>query len=398
MLTICNARVITPTGILDSGAVRIEKPRIAGVLLDNQKRFSGTTIDAKGLYLSPGFIELHAHGGDGADFMDGTLEAFRTICGFHASHGVTALQATTIAAPLESIIEVLEKARWWRDESVCNGSQLIGVHLEGPFLNPEQAGAQPPRSVRHPSRKEWTRLIEYSDIITEMTLAPELPNALELIREMHDRGVVVSAGHSQAHEEEILAAVRAGLKHVTHIYSSMSSVVREGPWRIPGLLETALMCDDLTTEIIADGKHLPPLLMQLVFKCKGLDRLCLVSDATRGAGMMEGTSFLLGDQKAVIQDGVAMLSDRSSFAGSATPLDRMVRNAAEILRLPLGQVVQMVTDTPARVLGIEARKGSIEAGKDADLVLFDEHVRIYMTIIGGEVVYSSLPTSNPIDR
>jgi N-acetylglucosamine-6-phosphate deacetylase len=388
-ITLHNAQVITPQGILEHGTVQIDQGKITSVSPGDPDQFSDIAIDAQGMYLAPGFIDLHVHGGDGADFMDNTLEAFETITRFYGTRGVTALQPTTTAAPPEDLILVLETARVWKQKAHRTGSRLLGVHVEGPFLNIEQTGAQPPRNLRDPSIADLDRLLQYADVITQLTLAPELPGALELIREASQRGILVSAGHSQAREKEILAAIEAGLRHTIHIYSSMSTVVREGPWRVPGLLETTLVYDELTTEMIADLKHIPPTLMRLVFKCKGLDSLCLVSDAMRGAGKAEGETLLFGDQEILIEDGVAMLPDRTAFAGSITPLDTMVRNVIETLGLSVEQAVQMATRNPARVLGIEAQKGSIEPGKDADLVIFDDQIQVQTTIVGGEIVYSS---------
>lgn len=387
-LTIHNAWIITLQGTVHRGVVQIENGKIATVSENGSQQVSGTVIDGQGMYVAPGFIDMHVHGGNGADFMDGTLEAFETITRFHASRGVTALQATTSAASFEEIIQVLELARQWKQTAPRNGSQILGVHLEGPFLNVEQCGAQPPQNVRLPSAEDVERLMEYADIITEMTLAPELPGALDLIRELTKRGILVSAGHSQAREKDLLAAIEAGLTHTTHIFSTMSTVMREGPWRIPGLLETTLAYDELTTEMIADGKHLPPTLMRLVLKCKGPDRLCLVSDAMRGAGRPEGETFLVAGQEVIVEDGVAILPDRTAFACSITPLDTAVRNVIEMLGLSVEQAVQLVTRNPARVLGIEARKGAIEPGKDADLVILDDQIQVQMSIVGGKVIYS----------
>jgi N-acetylglucosamine-6-phosphate deacetylase len=341
------------------------------------------------MYLAPGFIELHVHGGNGADFMDGTLDAFETITRFYATRGVTSLQATTTAAPLRELIPILETARAWKEKAHHVGARLLGVHVEGPFLNPEQAGAQPAPNIQNPAAADLEQLLAYQDIITQLTLAPELPGALEIIRQMSQSSILVAAGHSQAREAEVMAAVAAGLRHTIHIYSAMSSVIRDGPWRIPGLLETTLAYDELTTEMIADLRHLPPTLMRLVLKCKGLDRLCLVSDAMRGAGKSEGSTLILGGQKVTIEDGVAMLPDRTAFAGSITPLDSMVGNMTQVLGLSIEAAVQLVTINPARILAIDDRKGSIEMGKDADMVIFDDDVQVHLTLLDGQIVYQS---------
>jgi len=395
-LLIHNARVITPGGILDRAAVLAQHGKIVAVSRDGHPTQSveaplapELSIDAHGLYLAPGFIDMHVHGGGGVDYVDGTIEAFDVANRFYASRGVTALQPTTSAIPMEQTIRVLELARQCRQKGTCPGSALLGVHLEGPFLNGQQAGAQPPECILTPKPELVEQLLAYDDVITEVTLAPEIPGALDFISELRKRNILISAGHSQAREKDVRAAIAAGLRHTSHIYSSMSTVVREGPWRIPGLLETTLVYDELTTEMIADVRHLPPTLMRLVYKCKGPDRLCLVSDAMSGAGLAEGHEFSFAGKRVLVQDGVAMLPDGTAFAGSITPLDTMLRNAIEVLGLPLEEALRLVTLNPARFLRIDNNKGTIEPGKDADLVLFDSQIRIRTTIVGGEVVYSA---------
>ncbi len=383
-----NAEVVTPQRILHRGAVCVERGKILAVSESEPKLFCGELIDAQGMYVAPGFIDLHVHGGNGADFMDGTSEAFETIVRFYASHGVTALQATTTAAPLEDLARVLETARRWMEGTHLSGAQVLGVHLEGPFLSVGQRGCHLRQNIRPPLASDVDRLMRYEDVITEMTLAPELPGCLALIRRLCKQGIVASAGHSQAREEDMRLAIEAGLTHTTHIYSAMSTVVRDGPWRIPGLLETALAYDELTTEMIADGRHLPSTLMRLVLKCKGLDRVCLVSDAMRGAGMPEGNTFIVGGQEVIIENGVAMLADHTSFASSITPIEAMVRNVIDLLGLSIEQAVPLVSRNPARILGIDSRKGTIEPGKDADLVVFDDDLQVKMTLVAGRVIYS----------
>jgi N-acetylglucosamine-6-phosphate deacetylase len=395
-LVVHNARVVTPGGILDRSTVRVRDGRIVAVSRDGQLAPTGgapspadQTIDAKGLYLAPGFIDIHVHGGGGVDYVDGTVEAFDVASRFYASRGVTALQPTTSAMPIQQTIRVLELTRRCKDKRTCPGSALLGVHLEGPFLNAGQAGAQPPEYILRPTPELVDQLLAYDDVITEVTLAPEIPGALDFVSELRQRNILVAAGHSQARENEVQAAIAAGLGHTSHIYSSMSTVVRDGPWRIPGLLEATLVYDELTTEMIADVRHLPPTLMRLVYKCKGPDRLCLVSDAMSGAGLPEGREFSFAGKRVLVQDGVAMLPNGTAFAGSITPLDAMLRNAIDVLGLSLEEGLRLVTLNPARFLKIDDRKGTIEPGKDADLVLFDDQISIRTTIIGGKVVYSA---------
>ena len=390
MTTIYNAGIITPDEVIRPGWVKIEEGRVAA-LGSGQPAVQGPeAINAGGMWLTPGLIDMHVHGGDGADFMDGTLEAFDTITRFYATRGVTALQATTISAPLDELAHVLETARAWRQRSNSGhtGAALLGVHVEGPFLSVEQRGAHLAGNILPITDMAVARLLEYADVIREITLAPEVPGALELIRDLCRRDILVAAGHSQARLRDVERAIDAGLRHSTHIYSGMSTFIREGPWRIPGLVETTLASDALTTEMIGDGKHLPPAMMRMVLKCKAPDRLCLVSDAMRVAGMAQGHRFQVAGQEAIIEDGVAMLADRSSFAGSITPLDRMVSNMVNLMGLSLPDAIRLATVNPARVLGIGARKGSIAPGKDADLVLVDDQLQVHMTLIGGHVVHS----------
>jgi N-acetylglucosamine-6-phosphate deacetylase len=397
--TIYNAGVILQDAVVRPGWVRIEDGRIAALGPGRPTKDDTEALDVGGMWLAPGFIDIHVHGGNGADFMDGTPAAFDTITRFHVRHGVTALQAATTSAPLDDLDRVLDAARDWqgprptkstRDfhSERCEGAMLLGVHLEGPFLSVEQRGAHMAGHIRPITDAAVAWLLEQADVVTEVTLAPELPGALALIRELVRCGIVTAAGHSQARLSDVEAAIGAGLRHVTHIYSGMSTFVREGPWRVPGLVEATLADDRLTTEMIGDGKHLPPAMMRLVVKCKAPDRLCLVSDAMRGAGLPEGQRLQVAGHEAIIEHGVAMLADHTSFAGSITPLDRMVGNMVHLLGLSLPEAISMATINPARVLGIGDRKGLIAPGKDADLVVLDSELQPQLTLIAGRVVYA----------
>lgn len=387
--SIVNARVFTPKGFIPDGFVRITGGKIADVGQGLFPGREGGQLDARGMLLVPGLIEKHVHGGNGADFIEGTRSAFDRILQFYAGCGVTSIAGTTTAAPVDALIRVLETAVEWKSDTTRPRPHLVGIHLEGPYLNREQSGAQPTDNIMGPSPEQIDRLLDFAGVISEITIAPEVPGALEVIRAFADRGILVSAGHSQAMEPEVRAAVDAGLSHVTHIYSTMSSVVRRGPWRVPGLLECALVYNELTTEMIADLRHLPPTLMRLVLKCKMPHRLCLVSDAMQGAGRPEGERFSLGGQEVMVEDNVAMMPDRRAFAGSITPIDQMLRNVVFSLGLELEDALPLVTLNPARILGIDDRTGSIQAGKDADLVILDDKLMVQTTIVGGEIVFRS---------
>jgi N-acetylglucosamine-6-phosphate deacetylase len=227
-------------------------------------------------------------------------------------------------------------------------------------------------------------LLEYREIIRILTFAPELPGALALTQRLAALGIVAAAGHSSAREEDVAPAIDAGLRHMIHMWSAQSTTIREGPWRKPGLLEVSLTDERLTGEIIADGKHLPPTLMKLAYKCLGPDRLCAISDATSGAGLPDGTRFRMGGMEYEVSDGVGMMLDRSAFAGSTTLLNAMIPILVDQVQIPLVEVLRMTSLTPARVIGVDARKGSLETGKDADIAIFNADFSAWRTIIGGQ--------------
>jgi N-acetylglucosamine-6-phosphate deacetylase len=267
------------------------------------------------------------------------------------------------------------------------GSQILGIHVEGPYFNIEQAGAQDPNNILSPDDGTPEILLEYRDVIRIMTYAPELPGALELTAMLAELGIVPAAGHSMAIDEDILEAMEVGLRHAIHLWSAQSSTVREGPWRKPGLLEASLVFEGLTGEIIADNKHLPPTLMKLAYKCMGADRLCVVSDATSGAGLPEGARFRMGEMEYEVHNGVGMLFDRTAFAGSTTLLNQMIPILTEAVSIPLVEAIRMGTLTPARVIGVDDHKGSLAAGKDADIAIFEDDFTAWRTMIAGQWAY-----------
>ena len=272
-----------------------------------------------------------------------------------------------------------------------HGTQVIGVHLEGPYFAYAQRGAQNPKHLRTPDDGSVDALLEHHGVLRMMSYAPELPGALALTERLARLGIVPAAGHSSAIDTEVIAAMKRGLRHTIHIWSGQSTTSREGPWRRPGLLEATLALDGLTAELIADNRHLPATLMKLAYKCLGADRLAAISDATNGAGLPEGTRFTMGDMTYDVHDGVAMLLDRTAFAGSSTLLNQMVPVLTEVVGVPLYEAVRMCTLTPARISGVAANKGSLAAGKDADLAIFEDDFTAWGTVIGGRWVYQASP-------
>lgn len=387
-----NGTIITPYRVLERSSVVIEKGVITAVVphSDLEINDGDTVFDVGGDYVAPGFIDIHCHGGGGHDFMDGTPEAFIEGSKAHLPYGTTSILPTTLTSTNEELFRTLDSFYTAQTADVV-GPELLGLHLEGPYFSLEQRGAQDPRYIKNPSPDEYKEILNYSNSIRRWTIAPELPGALEMARYLRERGVVCSIGHSNAISDEVEQAVENGFTLVTHLYSAMSTVRRIDAYRYAGVVESSLLLDDLTVEIIADGAHLPKSLLQLIYKVKGSNAICLVTDSMRAAGMPEGKTILgsLDDgQEVIVEDGVAKLPDRSAFAGSVCTADRLIRTMVQLAQVPLVEAIRMLTLTPARVLRIHDRKGVLAPGKEADIVVFDADITISMVLINGRVGYS----------
>ncbi|MGC8782326.1 MAG: N-acetylglucosamine-6-phosphate deacetylase [Anaerolineae bacterium] len=379
-VALINGWIALPDRIVEGRAVVIEDNTILGLAAVGDLGSDVERLDVGGRLIAPGLIDIHAHGALGHTFNEPTAEAWRTITAENGRCGVTSVVATLAAAPISDLIACLEFARGWMNTS----ARVPGVHLESPYISPAQKGALDPAALRLPADGSADALLEYADVLRIFVLAPELPGALDLIGRLAARGIVPAVGHSSAQEEHVRAAMQMGLRHVTHIWSAMSSTVREGPWRKPGVLEAALVFDGLTVEMIADNRHLPPTLMRLAYKCIGPDRLCVISDATSGAGLPQGARFRMGGMEYEVSDGVGMMLDRSAFAGSTTLLNRMIPILTDVVGIPLVEAIRMTTLNPARVLGLDASIGSIAPGKRADLAIFDDDFSAWRVMIGGK--------------
>jgi N-acetylglucosamine-6-phosphate deacetylase len=381
-------RIILVDRIETGKAVVVNGGRIAGIVDPGALGPRMTLVDVGGRFIAPGLIDIHTHGAMGYTFNDPSADAYATIAQRQVQHGVTSALATIATAPLPRLVECLSFARRWLAEP-ADGAQILGVHLEGPYFSLAQKGAQDPASIRAPDDGTPDELLQFHDIIRIMSFAPELPGALALTARLAALGIVPAAGHSSAREQDMAAAMKAGLRHVIHIWSGQSSTVRDGPWRVPGLLEVSLAYEDLTVEMIADNRHLPPTLMKLAYKCIGPDRLSVVSDATSGAGLEEGAHFRMGNMEYLVQDGVGMMLDRTAFGGSTTLLNQMIPILTDKVGVPLVEAVRMASLNPARVIGVNGRKGSLEPGKDADITIFDDDFTPWRVLIGGHWAYVS---------
>lgn len=383
-----NGTVVFP-GETDRADVLLENGKISAV--GKIDAAADEIIDAAGAYVCPGFIDMHTHGAGGADFMDGTVDAYLTAAKMQASHGATLVYPTTLTSSNEALYESFET---YRKAVAANteGARFGGMHLEGPYFNPAQAGAQDPRYLRCPNNPEEYREIirRANGIIKRWSFSPELDGASSFAAEIKAAGILASMGHTDATFEDCDAAFKAGASHMTHFFSCMSSIKREGGFRIAGVMEYGYYQKGVSVELIADGCHVPASLLKMIVAIKGVDKIALITDSMRGAGMPDGPSILgsLSDgQACIIEDGVAKMPSRTCFAGSVSTADRCVRTMINLAGCSVADAVKMMTENPARMMGVYDRKGSIEAGKDADIVIWDSDVRVLRTIINGKTVY-----------
>ena len=389
-LKITNGKIITPFRIIPKGTVLIQGNKIVAVAEGDIESGEAIEIDAGGLYVSPGFIDIHVHGGGGFDFMDGDGDGFLRIAELHAKYGTTSMVPTTLTSEKEQLFNTLDLYEQ-ANKNNDRGAEFLGLHLEGPYFAMNQRGAQDPRYIRDPDPAEYQEVLKRADLIARWSAAPERNGAMEFGRYLREKGILAALAHTDAVYEEVVEAVKNGYTLSTHLYSGMSGVTRKNAFRYAGVIESSLLMDELDVEIIADGIHLPSPLLKLIYKVKGPYKTALITDAMRAAGMPPGES-ILGNKdtglKVIVEDDVAKLPDRSSFAGSVSTADRLVRNMVNMADVPLRDAILMMSTTPARIMGVSGRKGALIEGKDADIVLFDDDIRIQETIIGGRSVYS----------
>lgn len=385
-ITVTGGRVITPGGLIEDGVVQAEGAVLTFVgsrrkFLEKGRDDAEMVVDARGGFISPGFIDLHVHGGGGADFMDGTPEAMATIARAHAEHGTTSFLATTLTGPADQLLKVARACRTAR-ESGRLGAEVLGIHLEGPFINPVARGAQNAAFVRPLAVDELDNLRrESGDAVRMVTLAPEMPGAVELVAALRERRVIASAGHTAASYEEVEAAVQNGLSMATHTFNAMGVLHH----REPGVIGAVLTTPELYAQLIVDGIHLHPAVVSLAVRAKGARRIVLITDAISGVGLSPGR-YKLGGMEIVVDEVSARLPE-GNLAGSLLTMEKAVKNVMEFTGIPVHEAVRMASLTPAEALGLEKRKGSLSVGKDADLAVLDDQFRVRLTIGRGQVIY-----------
>ena len=387
-MLIKNASVILQDEILKTN-VLVQNGRIVGIgddLTDSE------TLDLQGKYLAPGFVDIHNHGGYGYEYMDNTVEAFEHILRFHSDNGITSAVASTVTAPKETIYKTLAVAREVLAKK-GDHAKLLGVHLEGPYLSFQNKGAHAPAYLCVPAEDDYSYILDNVDVIRQITISPELEGSVELTVKLVEKGVVVSMGHDNAILPEFLPVVKAGASNLTHLFCAMSMVVMRNNKRYVGLREYGLIDDNLTAELIADNHHITPELFKMIYRCKGADGICLISDCLRAGGMKaDGTLYSLGkkddptSQQFMVADGVAVLADGKTYAGSIQPISQMLRNIVFDGGVPLVEAIKTVSLTPARIVKADKDIGSIEVGKYADFCILNEDLTVDATIIEGKYI------------
>lgn len=385
-----NARCITPQGEKDVCALVLGSA-IAEVAAHIDPPEGTRIIDARGRYLSPGFVDIHVHGGGGAGSMDGRPEDILTIADAHARLGTTTLLPTTWAAPIADQLAAIDCVL--AAQPLSRGAEIAGIHLEGPFLAPAQAGAQQPENLLIPKKTDWRALLRPGNGVRIMGVAPELLGAFALGEALAKSGIVASVAHSDATIDTVREASRHGFSDITHLYSGCSGMIRVNGYRVPGVIEAGLLLDEYTVQVIADGKHLPPDLLRLIYKCKGADKISLITDALEFAAtdLSEGAEYTQKNgMRVVYEDGVMKLPSRQAFAGSVATLSRCVKTMKDA-GIPLCEAVRMATETPAGRIGFGGRKGSVLPGYDADLILFDDDIRVSFVMSRGVIFREGEP-------
>ena len=371
MLTqIINGKILTPQGWLKDGSVLISDNKILEVTNCDLAVVGATLIDAKGMYIVPGGVEIHVHGGGGRDFMEGTEEAFRAAVAAHMQHGTTSIFPTLSSSTIPMIREAAATTEKLMAEK---DSPVLGLHLEGHYFNMKMAGGQLPENIKNPDPEEYIPLLEETHCIKRWDAAPELPGAMQFGKYVTSKGVLASVGHTQAEYEDIQTAYEAGYTHATHFYNAMPGFHKRREYKYEGTVESVFLMDDMTVEVIADGKHLPSTILRLVYKLKGVERTCLVTDALSYAA-----SDVKPDEgsRIIIEDGVCKLADHSSLAGSIATMDVLVRTMVQKANIPLADAVRMASETPARLMGVSDRTGTLQRGKDADIIILDRNLTV----------------------
>lgn len=381
---IVNGRILTPKGWLEGGSVIIEDNKIKAVSNIDLHIVDAEIIDAKGCYVVSGGIDLHTHGGGGRDFIEGSEDAFRAAVNAHMKHGTTTIYPTLSSSTIPSIEAACQVCQKLMAEE---NSPVLGLHIEGSYINPKQAGAQNPVLIKAPLPDEYETLLNKYSCIKRWDVAPELQGSVEFITECRKHGVLTALTCTRATYEDVVAAHDAGLSHAAHFYNAMPVVYKEHEFKVPGTVESVYALQDMTVEVIADGIHVPPVMLNVVYQIKGVEKTALITDSLAYAASEGNVS---SEPSVILEDGVCKLADHSALAGSIATMDVLIRTCIHRAEIPMVDVFRMVSETPAKIMGIFDRKGSIEEGKDADIMMFDDDIDLTYVMQMGNVVTNVL--------
>lgn len=384
ILKIVGGRVFTPQGWLDNATIVVRDGKIAEISTGNVEVEGAEVIDAKGNNVVPGGVELHIHGGGGRDFMEGTEEAFRVAIEAHAKHGTTSIYPTLSSSSVKMIKDALATCEKMMAEPY---SPVLGLHLEGPYFNPAKAGAQIPEYITPPIPADYEDIINNTTALKRWDEAPELPGTSEFGKYCTEHGILAAIAHTSAEYPDVKRAWDCGFRHVTHFYNAMPGFHNVREFKHEGTVESVYTFPEMSVEMIADGIHVPPTILRMIYMVKGVEHTALITDALACSASDSDTAF---DPRVILEDGVCKLADRSALAGSIATMDRLIRTCVEQAGIPLEDAIRMSSETPARIMGVLDRKGSLEVGKDADICVYDKGIQLQTVIQQGRIVTNSL--------
>lgn len=368
MLTqIINGKILTPSGWLEGGSLIISDSKILEIANSDLPRIGAAIVDVKGDYILPGFVAMNIHGGGGKSYKEGTRDAFLTATDVHLKHGATTIFPTIYTAKTEKIYNSAAVC----EEIIKEGNTPIkGIHVAGPYFNPNMVKGFP--GAKDPDKEEYLKILSKASCIRRWDLSPELPGAYDMAKVLKWKNIVAGITHTQAEFEVVKESYEAGFTHVSQLYNSMPGFHKRGEYKYEGTVESVFLIDDMSVEVIADGRHLPATILRLVYKLKGVENMSLVTCALKYAGY---DGEIEPDSDFIIEDGVCKLKDHSSLAGSIATMDKVVKVAVEA-GIPFEDVIRMASETPAKVMGCFDKVGSLEEGKDADIVLMNKDLTV----------------------
>ena len=379
MLTqLINGKILTPQGWLKDGSVLISDGKILEVNNSDLAVIGATVIDVKGMTIVPGYVAMHVYGANGREYTEASEEAFDIVTEEHLKHGATSILPTIYSSTFEN----LYKAAGICEQKMKESPVYQGLHIEGPYLNPKMAGTHWENALKEPDVEEYVPLLENTHCIKRWDISPELPGALDFAKYVSGKGVLTAISHTEAEYEDITAAYEAGFTHAANFYNAMPGFHKRREYKYEGTVESVYLIDNMTVEVIADGHHLPATILKLVYKLKGVEKTALVTSAVKYTNY----PYEIDDDRFIVEDGVCKLYDHSSLAGSLATMDVLVQTMVKKAGIPLEDAVRMASETPARLLKIDDHKGSLQKGKDADIVILDKDLNVRCVFSNGKIV------------